>query len=110
MKSFTSRNFTIEYYFVEEIFYYKYIRGKLGLLNKVMMVTMRILPGSRSKINVDNNSLSLFIVKLNISAFQCWEENPDIYGIRRSGRERKEPERIKVEMKAATKKHRKRSK
>ena len=42
--------------------------------------------------------------------FQCWEENPDIYGIRRSGRERKEPERIKVELKGAAKKHRKRSK
>lgn len=27
---------------------------------------------------------------------QCWEENPDVYGIRRSGRSRKEPERLKV--------------
>ncbi|XP_059478871.1 chromodomain-helicase-DNA-binding protein 1 isoform X2 [Neocloeon triangulifer] len=27
---------------------------------------------------------------------ECWENNPDIYGIRRSGRERKEPERLNV--------------
>lgn len=27
---------------------------------------------------------------------QCWEENPDVYGIRRSGRSRKEPERLRV--------------
>ncbi|XP_069683280.1 chromodomain-helicase-DNA-binding protein 1 isoform X2 [Periplaneta americana] len=25
---------------------------------------------------------------------QCWEDNPDVYGIRRSGRSRKEPERL----------------
>ncbi|RZF46881.1 hypothetical protein LSTR_LSTR008262 [Laodelphax striatellus] len=25
---------------------------------------------------------------------QCWEKNPDVYGIRRSGRSRKEPERL----------------
>ncbi|XP_066991707.2 chromodomain-helicase-DNA-binding protein 1 isoform X2 [Anabrus simplex] len=25
---------------------------------------------------------------------QCWEENPDVYGIRRSGRSRREPERL----------------
>lgn len=29
--------------------------------------------------------------------FQCWEKNPDIYGIRRSNRSRKEPERLTVE-------------
>lgn len=27
---------------------------------------------------------------------KCWENNPDVYGIRRSGRERKEPERLNV--------------
>ncbi|KAK3920680.1 Chromodomain-helicase-DNA-binding protein 1 [Frankliniella fusca] len=27
---------------------------------------------------------------------QCWEENPEVYGIRRSGRSRKEPERLRV--------------
>lgn len=25
-----------------------------------------------------------------------WEENPDMYGIRRSNRSRKEPERLKI--------------
>ncbi|KAF4525532.1 hypothetical protein B566_EDAN015840, partial [Ephemera danica] len=29
-------------------------------------------------------------------SWQCWEENPDVYGIRRSARERKEPERLNV--------------
>ncbi|XP_066973477.1 chromodomain-helicase-DNA-binding protein 1 isoform X4 [Macrobrachium rosenbergii] len=37
-----------------------------------------------------------------------WVENPDIYGIRRSGRERKEPDRMKVEHEDRTKKQRKR--
>ncbi|XP_042207777.1 chromodomain-helicase-DNA-binding protein 1-like isoform X5 [Homarus americanus] len=37
-----------------------------------------------------------------------WEENPDIYGIRRSARERKEPDRMKVEHQDNSQKHSKR--
>ena len=31
-----------------------------------------------------------------IDNLQCWENNPDVYGIRRSGRSRKEPDRLKA--------------
>ena len=43
--------------------------------------------------------LSLHVLYHIFSVFficQCWEENPDVYGIRRSGRSRKEPERLRV--------------
>ena len=33
-------------------------------------------------------------VKLKNESSREWDENPDIYGIRRSGRSRKEPERL----------------
>lgn len=46
--------------------------------------------------------------ELKPNTLQCWEENPDIYGIRRSVRERKEPDRMKVEHQGTSKKHRKR--
>ncbi|KAG8288702.1 transcriptional regulator [Homalodisca vitripennis] len=47
---------------------------------------------SESKSTTTNSSPS----KTNQKYVKAWEENPDVYGIRRSGRSRKEPERLKV--------------
>ena len=30
---------------------------------------------------------------------QAWERNPDMYGVRRSGRDRKQPDRIDIQPK-----------
>lgn len=37
-----------------------------------------------------------FIVLWFYKLLQFWEEDPEIYGVRRSGRQRKEPERFNV--------------
>ena len=38
--------------------------------------------------------LQICTINNGINTLQCWEDNPDIYGIRRSSRARKEPERL----------------
>ncbi|KAJ1526021.1 hypothetical protein ONE63_009194 [Megalurothrips usitatus] len=55
-------------------------------------------PNSRSRERTDLKQVKKNRDKSSSQATaECWEENPDIYGIRRSGRSRKEPERLRVE-------------
>lgn len=39
---------------------------------------------------------SIIMIIYFLFVLQFWEESPEIYGIRRSGRARKEPERLNV--------------
>ncbi|XP_034241206.1 chromodomain-helicase-DNA-binding protein 1 isoform X3 [Thrips palmi] len=57
----------------------------------------KMRPSSRSRDRIDLKQVKKNRDKSSSRATaECWEKDPDVYGIRRSGRSRKEPERLRV--------------